>query len=46
MYKNTLCEFIPTLNCSLDEMPDTVEGKAVYVNVGEYNPVGWFLCDL
>ena len=42
MYNNTLCEFIPSLNCSLDEIPDTVKGKVVYVNIGEYNPVGWF----
>ena len=29
MYKNTLlCEFIPSLNCSLDEIPDTVKGKS------------------
>ena len=42
MYKNTLCEFIPYLNCSLDEIPDTIKGKVVYVNVGEYNPLGWF----
>lgn len=42
MYNNTLCEFIPSPNCSLDEIPDTVKGKVVYVNIGEYNPVGWF----
>ena len=45
MYKNTLSEFIPSLNCSLDKIPNTntVKGcKAVYVNMGEYNPVGWF----
>ena len=46
MYNNTLCEFIPSLNlnlnCSLDEIPDTVKGKVVYVNIGEYNPLGWF----
>ena len=42
MYNNTLCEFIPSPNCSLDERPDTVKGKVVYVNIGEYNPVGWF----
>ena len=42
MYKNTLCEFIPSLNCSLDEIPDTIKGKVVYVNAGEYNPSGWF----
>ena len=33
---------IKIVNCSLDEIPDTVKGKVVYVNVGEYNPVGWF----
>ena len=42
MYNNTLCEFIPSPNCSLDEIPDTVKGKVVYVNIGEYNPLGWF----
>ena len=42
MYKDTLCEFIPSLNCSLDEIPDTIKGKVVYVNTGEYNPSGWF----
>ena len=42
MYKNTLCEFIPSPNCSLDEIPDTVKGKVVYMNIGEYNPLGWF----
>ena len=42
MYNNTLCEFIASLNCSLDEIPDTVKGKVVYVNIGEYNPLGWF----
>ena len=42
MYNNTLCEFIPSPNCSLDEIPDTVRGKVVYVNIGEYNPLGWF----
>lgn len=42
MYNNALCEFIPSPNCSLDEIPDTVKGKVVYVNIGEYNPVGWF----
>ena len=31
MYNNTLCEFIPSPNCSLDEIPDTVKGKVVYV---------------
>ena len=31
MYNNTLlCEFIPSPNCSLDEIPDTVKGKVVY----------------
>ena len=42
MYNNTLCEFIPSPNCSLDEIPDTIKGKVVYVNIGEYNPLGWF----
>ena len=42
MYNNTLCEFIPSPNCSLDEIPDTVKGKVAYVNIGEYNPLGWF----
>ena len=28
MYNNTLCEFIPSLNCSFDEIPDTVKGKS------------------
>ena len=42
MYNNTLCEFIPSPNCSLDEIPDTVKGKVVYMNIGEYNPLGWF----
>ena len=42
MYNNTLCEFIPSPICSLDEIPDTVKGKVVYVNIGEYNPLGWF----
>ena len=42
MYNNTLCEFIPSLNYPLDEIPDTVKGKVVYVNIGEYNTVGWF----
>ena len=42
MYNNTLCEFIPSPNCSLDEIPDTVKGKVVYVNIAEYNPLGWF----
>ena len=42
MYNNTLCEFIPFPNCSLDEIPDTIKGKVVYVNIGEYNPLGWF----
>ena len=42
MYNNTLCEFIPSLNYPLDEIPDTVKGKVVYVNIGEYNPLGWF----
>ena len=42
MYNNTLCEFIPSLNYSLDKIPNTVKGKVVYVNIGEYNPVGWF----
>ena len=41
MYNNTLCEFIPSPNCSLDEIPDTIKGKVVYVNIGEYNPLGW-----
>ena len=27
MYNNTLCEFIPSPNCSLDEIPDTVKGS-------------------
>lgn len=27
MYKNTVCEFIPALNCPLDEIPDTMKGK-------------------
>ena len=36
-----ICEFIPSPNCSLDEIPDTVKGKVVYVNIGEYNPLGW-----
>ena len=35
MYNNTLCEFIPSLNYPLDEIPDTVKGKVVYVNIGE-----------
>ena len=34
MCKSTLYEFISALNCSLDEIPDTVKGKAVYLNVG------------
>ena len=42
MYNNTLCEFIPSPNCSLDEIPDTIKGKVVYANIGEYNPLGWF----
>ena len=42
MYNNTLCEFIPSLNCSLDKIHNTVKGKVVYVNIGEYNPLGWF----
>ena len=42
MYNNTLCEFIPSPNCSLDEIPDTIKGKVVDVNIGEYNPLGWF----
>ena len=42
MYNNTLCEFIPSLNYPLDEIPDTIRGKVLYVNIGEYNPVGWF----
>ena len=33
MYNNTLCEFIPSPNCSLDEIPDTVKGKVVYMNI-------------
>ena len=42
MYKNTLCEFIPFINCSFDKIPNTVKGKVVYVDIGEYNPLGWF----
>ena len=42
MYNNTLCEFIPSPNCSLEKIPDTIKGKVVYVNIGEYNPLGWF----
>ena len=42
MCKSTLYEFISALNCSLDEIPDTVKGKVVYVDVGEYNLVVWF----
>ena len=42
MYKNTLCKFIPSLHCSVDKIPNTVKGKVAYVNIGEYNPVGWF----
>ena len=42
MYKNTLCEFIPNINFSFNEIPDTVKGKVVYINIGEYNPAGWF----
>ena len=26
----------------MDEIPDTVKGKVVYVDVGEYNLVVWF----
>lgn len=42
MYKNTLCEFIPFLHFSFDKIPNTVKGKVVYVDIGEYNPLGWF----
>ena len=42
MYKNKLCEFIPIKQCSLQNMPDTVQGKVLYIGDGEYNPAGWY----
>ena len=33
MYNNTLCEFIPSPNCSLDEIPDTVKGRLYNENI-------------
>ena len=40
MYKNKLCDFIPIKQCSLKKMPDTVQGKVLYIGDGEYNPAG------
>jgi hypothetical protein len=42
MYKNKLCDFIPIEQYSLKRMPDTVQGKVLYIGDGEYNPEGWY----
>ena len=42
MYKNVLCNFIPNNNYSLKEIPNTIEGKVIFIGEGEYNPIGWY----
>lgn len=42
IYKSTKCVFVPIVQKPLEELPDVIEGKVLFINQGEYNVESWF----
>jgi len=42
IYNSTKCIFVPSIQKTLEQLPDNIEGKVLFVSHGEYNIQSWF----
>ena len=42
IYRCQECSFVPTEDVPFHEMHDLVEGKVLYIEDSEYNPISWY----
>ena len=41
-YRGSECKFIPLIKKDIKELPNLVKGKVLFIDKGEYNPLGWY----
>ena len=42
IFKHEKCNFFPHEDVSFEKQPDSISGKVLYVEQGEYNPISWY----
>ncbi len=41
-YRGYECKFIPLIKKDMKDLPNLVKGKVLFIDNGEYNPLGWY----
>ena len=42
VYRHQVCSFHPTNDMPFEQISDFVEGKVLFIENGEYNPISWY----